>query len=219
MISNRSIFCSGLPVVLIPLLFFLWLTPPSLFAQEQVVFEDRFDGTIQPGWSWRRENPAARRFAGGGLEIDVEPYADNEAKNVLVRPFDIRGKGMFRVETKVTCLQSPTNQYLQGGLFWIQNGRVVFKLVHEYVDGKMYIFPGKVPVDSTSVNLRIITNGDDVIAEFCSEGESAYRRIYEGKLERSDSEEIAIQCWHGPAERKGPCWIRFQDFRIVKMGE
>lgn len=191
----------------------------TLFGQETIVFEDSFDGALKPGWSWRRDNPAARRFTSGALEIEVEPFADSEAKNVLARPADFRGQGIFRVEAKVTCLEKPINQYQQGGLYWMQDGRVVFKLVHEFVDGKMYIFPGKIPVDSTSVNLRIISNGDNIIAEFCCDGESSYRRIYEGELKHAGSEEIGIQCWNGPSDRKTPHWMRFQNFRIVKIGE
>lgn len=203
-----------------PLMLFFWLLSFGIgFAQESVVFEDRFDGSLQQGWAWRRENPEARRFAGGGLEIEVEPFAEDEARNVLVRPADFRGKGIFRVETKLTCLEKPANQFQQGGLYWMQNGRVAFKLVHEFVDGKMYIFPGKIPVESTTVNLRIISNGDDIIAEFANDGESSYRRIYEGKLDKCDSDEIGVQCWHGPKDRDTPHWVRFQNFRIVKVGD
>lgn len=198
----------------VPSFFSVSVVP--ILAQEKVVFEDRFDGSLQPGWIWRRENPNARRFAGGALEIEVEPFAESEAHNVLVRPANFRGKGTFRIETKVTCLEKPDNQYQQGGLYWMQGDRVAFKLVHEFVDGRMYIFPGKIPVDSTSVNLRIISKGDDIVAEFCCDGESSWRRIYEGKLSKSGDDEIGIQCWHGPTDRKSPPWMRFQNFRIVR---
>lgn len=200
-------------------LFFFFLILGGAFAQESVVFEDDFNGNLKQGWAWRQGNPEGRRFAGGGLEIEVEPFAEGEARNVLVRPVDFRGKGVFRVETKLTCLDKPEAQFQQGGLYWMQNGRVVFKLVHEFVDGKMYIFPGKIPVESTSVNLRIISNGDDIVAEFANDGESSYRRIYEGKLPKCDSDEIGVQCWHGPKDRAKPHWVRFQNFRIVKIGD
>lgn len=188
-------------------------------AQESVVFEDSFDGSLQPGWEWRRENPEGHRFAEGGLEIEAEPFADAEAKNILVRPFANRGKGIFRIETEVTCLTPPSNQYQQGGLYWLQDGRVAFKLVHEFVDGSTYIFPGKIPVDSKTVRLRIISNGDDIVAEFCTEGESSYRRVYEGKIAKCDRDEIGVQCWHGPKDAEKAHWYRFKKFRVVQAGE
>ena len=189
----------------------------SASAQECVLFEDRFDGQLKPGWRWLRENPNCRRFAENALEIIAEPFADSEAKNVLLRPADFRGKGKFQVETKLTFLDKPTCQFQQGGLYWMQNGRVVFKLVHEYVDGRLYIFPGKIPVDSPSVNLRLISNGDDIIAEYCGDGEATYRRIYEGKLEKGNDDEIGIQCWNG--SNANPCRILFHHFRIVRLDD
>lgn len=191
----------------------------AALAQETVVFEDPLDGSLQSGWEWRRENPDAHRFNEGGLEIEAEPFADNEAKNVLVRPFPNRSKGIFRIETEVTCVAAPTNQYQQGGLYWLQDGQVAFKLVHEFVDGQTYIFPGKIPVSAKTVRLRIISSGDDIIAEFCGDGESSYRRVYEGKIAKSDRDEIGVQCWHGPQKSDSPQRYRFKKFRIIQAGE
>ena len=191
---------------------FMSLSPVN--AQE-VVFEDRFEGNLKPGWVWLRDNPIARRFANNALEIQVEPFAENEARNVLVRPADFLGKGTFRIETQLTCVDHPCTQFQQGGIYWLQNGRVVFKVVQELVDGKLYIFPGKIPVDAETVNLRIICNGDNISAEYSQNGESSYRRIYEGKLNVSASDQVGLQCWHGPSGDKKP-WMRFHYFRIIR---
>lgn len=203
-------------IAMVPFLFFAASTVPAS-AQEQVLFEDRFEGGLKPGWRWLRENPNCRRFVKNALEIIAEPYADGEAKNVLIRPADFRGKGKFQVETKLTFLDKPTSQFQQGGLYWMQDGRVVFKIVHEYVDGRLYIFPGKIPVDSDSVHLRLISNGDDIVAEYCNEGETTYRRIYEGKLDKGNVDEIGLQCWNGPADNH--CRILFHHFRIIRLDD
>lgn len=194
--------------------FFCLMSLSTARAQE-IVFEDRFEGNLKPGWIWLRDNPIARRFANNALEIQVEPYAENEARNVLVRPTDFLGKGTFRIETQLTCIDQPCTQYQQGGIYWLQNGRVVFKVVQELVDGKLYIFPGKIPVNAETVNLRIICNGDNVCAEYSQNNESSYRRIYEGKLDVSSSDQVGLQCWHGPKGEKKP-WIRFHYFRIIR---
>ncbi len=184
---------------------------------QEILFEDKFEGNLKPGWSWLRGDTSAWRFAGNGLEIQVEPNDENEAKNVLVRPTDFIGRGTVCIETELTFLSKPENQYQQGGICWLQNGRVIFKLVHELVDGKMYIFPGKVPVESDTVKLRILTCGNDIIAEFCNGGESSYRRIYEGKLGITRTDQISLQCWNGPRSRKH--WMRFHYFRIIKVSD
>lgn len=184
---------------------------------QEVLFEDSFDGSLQPGWRWCRENPEGHRFGSGGLEIRAEPFADTEAQNVLVRPFPVCGGGVFNVEAQLTCLDQPVTQYQQGGIYWLRGGRVLFKLVHEYVDGQTYIFPGKIPVDARTVNLRIISNGDDVIAEYAADGESTYRRVYEGKLSPDDNDEIGVQCWNGPSDTQEQRWYRFKRFRVTRV--
>ncbi len=193
-----------------------FLPVPEGIAQERVFFEDRFDGELKPGWRWLRGNPECRRFVDDSLEIVAEPFAGNEAKNVLIRPVDFCGKGTFIVETQMTFFDKPTNQFQQGGIYWMRNGRVVFKLVHECVDGKLYIYPGKIPVDSPSVNLRLISNGDDIFAEYRDSGESSYRRIYEGKLDKGGNDEIALQCWNGPRDDDSGR-TRFHLFRILQV--
>ena len=188
----------------------------NISAQERLVFEDRFEWGLQPGWRWLRENPQCRRFLGNALEIAAEPYSDTEAKNVLVRPADFRGKGRFGVETKLTWVDPPTNQYQQGGIFWTQNGKVVFKLVCECVDGGVYIFPGKFPLQSDSVSLRIISDGDQITAEFRDGNNGEYRRVYEGRLDRTGNDEIGLQCWNGTPESSSR--VLFHHFRIEQLG-
>ncbi|MBO7679697.1 MAG: hypothetical protein J6S75_08520 [Thermoguttaceae bacterium] len=199
-------------------LFLALSAPFGKGTAQEVLFEDSFNGSLQPGWQWRRENPEGHRFVSGGLEILAAPLADSEAQNVLVRPFPICG-GPFNVEAQITCLNKPTTQYQQGGIYWLRDGRVMFKLVHEYVDGQTYIFPGKIPVNARTVNLRIISNGDDVIAEYAADGDSAYRRVYEGKLSPDGRDEIGVQCWNGPSDARDQHWYRFKRFRVVRAGQ
>ena len=195
----------------------LW--PLSLSLGQEVIFEDKFEGSLKPGWHWLRENPITRRFGNNSLEIQAEPFSENEAHNVLIRSAVFRKQGKYQIETELSYSDTPTSQYQQGGIYWIQDDRVIFKLVHELVDGKMYIFPGKVPIESTSVKLRITVNNDNVTAEFCNAGENNYRCIYEGKIEPpKDTDRIGLQCWHGPKTGDRP-WLRFHYFRVIKVND
>ena len=54
-------------------------------SNEQVIFEDRFDGALDEGWSWLRENPDRWRIRDSGLEICVEPGDEATVRNALLR--------------------------------------------------------------------------------------------------------------------------------------
>ena len=203
--------------------FLLVASTSSLRAQE-IVFEDRFEGQLKPGWVWLRENALGRRFVNNALEIFFEPFGDNEARNVLSRPLnffrwrDGKAEGSYRVETKCSFLEKPTAQHQQCGLYWLQNDRVVFKLVYACVDGKTCIFPGKVPVEAKSVKLRLTVVGQNVVAEYCCDGESSFRRVYEGRLDVGPNDRVGVQCWNGPRDNKTQ-WARFEYFRVEKLSD
>ena len=186
-------------------------------AQEQVLLEERFENGLQPGWHWLRGNPACRQYLQDALEIIAEPFSGNQARNVLFRPVDFLNQGTVEVDTKLTFVDKPSNQYQQGGIYWTRSNEVVFKLVYVCIDGKLYVFPGKYPIESDTINLRLIFNEGNIIAEYCNEGENTYRRIYEGKLEAGgDGNEIGLQCWNGPHT---PCRVLFHHFRIVRLAD
>ncbi len=123
------------------------LGAPLWAAEVRVVFEDHFDGKLGDGWTWLRENPKAWRLAEGALDIRVEPGLAHTVKNALVRKAPDRAKGKVAIDVTVTFAVAPTNQFEQAGLTWYQDGKPVFKLVHEQIDGKTYISLGKMRFD------------------------------------------------------------------------
>ncbi|MDD3586871.1 MAG: hypothetical protein PHQ75_06775 [Thermoguttaceae bacterium] len=183
---------------------------------QEILFEDRFEGGVKPGWTWLRGNSASVRY-NKGLEIRNEAAPEDQASNVLCRRADFLGRGSIRIETSVLQSTVPTRQYQQCGIFWRRSGAVVFKLVHELVDGKMYIFPGKVPVDSNNVRLRMTISGPDVVAEFCVEGEGTFRRVYEGRLDAQGTDEVCLQCNGGPADSEH--WVLFHTFSVTRTDD
>jgi len=186
-------------------------------AEPTVLFEDSLKGSLGQGWHWLRENPSAWRHSPKGLEIRVEPGLANTVKNALVRKAPDRSRGKFAIEVTVEFTSPPSQQYEQAGLTWYQGNRPVFKLVDEFIDGKIYIIPGKKPSDGRVVQLRLIVGRDQYVAQFRPQAQGEFQTAASGKLAAGADEKVSLQCYHGPDGAEH--WVRFSDFRIVRLPE
>jgi hypothetical protein len=195
------------------------LTPiiNGLSEQQTVIFEDSFDGRLGEGWSWLRENPSAWRIREGALEIRVEPGVANTVKNALVRRAPDRSSGKFTIDVTVTNTTKPIQQYEQTGITWYNDGKPVFKLVKELVDGQLMIVPGRKPMTSEMVQLRLIVSSNSFIAQFRPYGEGEFQTAETGSLPAPNNDQVSIQCYNGPSDAEH--WIRFDDFRISKLSD
>ena len=193
------------------------LTPiiEVLSEQESVIFEDSFDGKLDAGWSLLRENPSAWRIREGALEIRNEPGAAHNVKNALLRKALDRSSGKFAIDVTVANHTVPTQQYEQAGITWYNDGKPVFKLVKELVDGKLMIIPGRKPMTSEMVQLRLIVTSDSFIAQYRPNCEGEFQTAETGKLPAPNNDQVSIQCYHGPTDTEH--WIRFDNFRISKL--
>jgi hypothetical protein len=90
----------------------------------------------------------------------------------------------------------------------------VFKLVHEHIDGKDYIIPGKVPAPQKTVRLRLVVGKDKYTAQFRADAKGEYKTVASGSLAPGSQEQISIQCYNGPADAEH--WMRFEGFRIAE---
>jgi hypothetical protein len=195
----------------------LGLSPLVQDAEPQVVFEDPLKGKLGEGWDWLRENPSAWRHSQKGLEIRVEPGLADAVKNALVRKGPDRSQGKYAIEVTVEFTSPPSQQYEQGGVTWYQGTRPVFKLVHELIDGKTYVIPGKKPTQTRRIQLRLIVSKDQYVAQFRPDAQGEFQTAASGKLGAGRDEKVSIQCYHGPAGAEH--WVRFSDFRIVHLSE
>jgi hypothetical protein len=186
-------------------------------AEPSVVFEDSLKGKLGPGWHWLRENPGAWRHSPNGLEIRVEPGLKDTVKNALLRKAPDRAQGKYAIDVTVELTSPPTQQYEQAGITWYQGSKPVFKLVHEFIDGKTYVIPGKKPTDTRRLQLRLVVSKDGYVAQYRPDAQGAFQIADSGKLAAGADEEVSIQCYHAPAE--GEHWMRFSDFRISKLPE
>ncbi|MBN1421382.1 MAG: hypothetical protein JXP34_21595, partial [Planctomycetes bacterium] len=103
-------------------------------------------------------------------------------------------------------------QYEQAGITWYSGGKPVFKLVKERIDGGLYIIPGRKPMDSRSVRLRLIVDAKTWTAQYQPDGKGEFLTAATGALPPPDADQVSLQGYHGPPE--GERWIRFDDFRI-----
>lgn len=181
---------------------------------ETVVFEDRFDGKLADGWNWLRENPDGWRIRDEGLEIRIEPGDANTVKNALLRPAPDRSDGKYALEVTVTMTEL-TQQYEQAGITWYTDGKPVFKLVKEIVDGELCIIPGRPPMEAPTVQLRLIVDGDQWIAQYRPDAKGEFLTAEEGELPPAGDEQVSIQCYHGPPDEER--WVRFENFRILRL--
>jgi hypothetical protein len=185
--------------------------------RQKVIFEEQFEDTLAGGWKWLRENPRTWRMRQGALEIRVEPGVARNVKNALVRQAPDRSSGKYAIDVTVTNTTKPTQQYEQAGITWYNNGKPVFKLVKELVDGKLMIIPGRKPVSSKTVQLRLIVTKDNFIAQFRPDAKGKFQTAATGKLPAPGDDQVSIQCYNGPANAEH--WIRFDDFRILELPE
>ncbi|HUW60771.1 MAG TPA: hypothetical protein VMZ06_07160 [Candidatus Bathyarchaeia archaeon] len=188
----------------------------ALAAEEKVIFEDAFKGKLADGWSWLRADAADWRTTPDGLEIRLRPGDANSVKTALVRPLP-KFEGKVAIEVTVTSLSAPTEQYEQAGITLYHEDKPVFKLVHERVDGKLVVVPGKVAAEKLAVRLRLIVGGGRFTAQFRQEGEEEFKTAAEGNLTIAEGDKISLQGYHGPAEAAH--WVRFTDFTVAPIKE
>jgi len=181
-------------------------------SNEQIIFEDNFDGKLNEDWLWLRENPDHWRIRNGGLEILVEPGVADTVRNALLRPAPDRSAGKYAIEVTVTNHTHPTIQYEQAGITWYNDGKPVFKEVKELIDGGLYIIPGKKDMSAKSVRLRLLVTADSWEAQYRPEGETEFQTAATGELPPPSGDQVSIQCYNGPADTQH--WIRFENFCI-----
>ena len=158
-----------------------------------------------------------KRHKEGALEIRVQPGVANTVKNALVRKAPDRSQGTYAIEVTVTNTAAPTRQYEQAGITWYHGGKPVFKLVKELINGELFIIPGRKPMSAETVQLRLVVTAEGWTAQFRPNAEGEFQTAATGKLPAPGEDQVSIQCYNGPPDAEH--WIRFDQFRILKMAE
>ena len=198
-------------------LFMLFGLQPGLAIEPEVIFEDSLKEKLGASWEWLRENPKTWRHSPQGLEIRVEPGLAASVKNALLRKAPDRSQGKYAIDVTIEFTSAPSQQYEQAGLTWYQGNKPVFKLVHEHIDKRIYVIPGKNLAEDRLIQLRLIVSKDQYVAQFRPEAKGEFQTAASGKLPPGADEKVSLQCYNGPADAEH--WMRFSDFRISKLPE
>jgi hypothetical protein len=217
--KTRSLWLIGLlmPALLISKPAVSAATEPTENGVQQILFADDFgQDRLDAGWSWLRQHEGFWRLNDRALEIRVEPGKAQTVSNALLRDAPDRNRGSYAVEVTVTNLKLPTQLFEQAGITWYCDGKPVFKLVKELVDGQLMIIPGRKPMEDESVRLRLTVTADSWTAQYQPSAKGPFLTAATGKLPPPASDQVSIQCYNGPVDAEH--WIRFDDFRIVQLG-
>ncbi len=212
------------------IVFCLWIAASQNAIAETVLFEDHFDGSMQAGWTWLRQDRDAWRLNNQGLEIRVQPGnmwgAANDARNVLLCPVPDAGQGMIEVAVVVT--NAPTEQYEQIDLVWYYTDSFMVKIGLELVDGQLSIVMGReekdrtrtikiVPVSSHRVALRLRVEADQIEGAFRTMDDEKWMTVGSCDLPQLEgtSPQVSLQAYQGPRETAHSA--RIEDVRICRL--
>jgi regulation of enolase protein 1 (concanavalin A-like superfamily) len=196
---------------------------------QEVLFQDDFKGKLGEGWSWVREHREAWRVTEHGLEVRIEPGnmwgAQNDARNLLVRPAPDATKG--EIEVSVNIENQPSNQYEQVDLVWYYDDSNMVKLGQELVNGKLSVVMGReeedktrtvaiIPLASPSVRLRLFARGSQVRGKFRTPDAVEWRDIGRCTMPAPTNAvaKISLQFYQG--SQKAEHWARVSEFLILR---
>ncbi|MCX6925013.1 MAG: hypothetical protein NT154_17645 [Verrucomicrobia bacterium] len=196
---------------------------------QAVLFQDDFKGKLGEGWSWVREYREAWRVTEHRLEVRIEPGnmwgAQNDARNLLVRPAPDATKG--EIEVSVNVENQPSNQYEQVDLVWFYDDLNMVKLGQELVNGKLSVVMGReendktrtvaiIPLASTTVRLRLFAKGNQIRGQFRTPDAADWRDVGQGTMPAptNAAPKISLQFYQG--SEKAEHWARVSKFRILK---
>jgi hypothetical protein len=77
------------------------------------------------------------------------------------------------------------------------------------------IIPGRKPMEEASVRLRLIVTANSWTALYQPGAKGPFLEAKTGELPPPEKDQVSIQCYHGPPDAEH--WIRFDDFRVLKL--
>jgi acetyl esterase/lipase/regulation of enolase protein 1 (concanavalin A-like superfamily) len=225
--ANHGVAGAGPQVTERPLAFVreqLRLQPPAPAGHDKMLFEEHFDGRLQDGWQWVREDPTEWRIRDNQLEVRSQPghiWGGNDAKNVLLRgPLKPQN-----LAASVNVAHQPGEKWEQAGLLWYVDDDNFVKLISEFIDGKMYVVTGrkqggklavigKLEVPSANVQLRLRVQTGRVTGQWRLKPEDSWSDAGACELEANGEPRFGLFTQSGPQNETR--WVRFDDFIVCR---
>lgn len=207
------------------------LAPVAAADREQVLFAEPFEGRLQAGWSWVREDPRGWRLDKGALLIRTSTGAlwqrDNNNQNLLLRTPPQAGEGGLAVEVFVE--NEPTGPFEHAGLVWYDDddnyamlnkervgGRQVVQLVSEKEARPRVGFAEKA-YDAQGVWLRLEVAGTTARGLYRATDKDGWKTLGQCDLPGRGKARVGLITGYGPKD--GGHWSRFSNFRIVSVAK
>jgi len=192
-------------------------------AGGEVLFEDGFDGRLEPAWKWIRPDTDEWRICDGQLQVRSQfgrIWGGNDAKNVLV----VRPSKTDNVEARVNVAHAPEEKWEQAGLLWYVDDDNFVKFISEQIDGKMYavicreqagrgrVF-GKVEASSADMQLRLIVRGKHVTGQWRIKETDPWSDSGSCEFDVPGDRHFGLFTQNGPKDQVR--WVRFDSFVIA----
>jgi regulation of enolase protein 1 (concanavalin A-like superfamily) len=194
-----------------------------------VLFEERFRGPLDAGWSWLREDADGWKLADGGLQIWAQPgrlfREDNDAANVLLRTAP-KTDGPFAVEVFVES--RPSKLFEEATLYayfdddhWIGLSQINLwrdvrvRMMQEQAGQATSLFGH--PYQAAGVWFRIVVAEGRATGYYRADESAAWQKMAEASLPAKGELKLALTASGGHQRTKR--WATFRDFRILNAVE
>lgn len=208
----------------------LLIAPALLLAapagESNVLFEDAFDGHLQAGWKWVREDKAQWRIRDNELQVHSQfgrIWGGNNAKNLLVVAKPLEAPKMA---ARVSVAHQPKERFEQAGPLWYVDDDNFVKLISEQIDGKMYVVTareiggrgavvGKVVVPSANIRLRLKVESNRVTGQWRLKPTDKWTDAGTCDFTPQGQPRFGLFTQNGPEHEVR--WVRFKDFVVEEL--
>ena len=158
------------------------LPPTATPLPEGVVFRDDFNGSLQPGWTWRNEDPSRWSFVENGwLEIagdDISLFMEDERGMINFLTRDLPD-GQFEIITHIQA--DPNESFEQAAIYIFEDEDNYIALntgycgicavggpgffMETYIDNNPFrdFYQIRREASTTEVKLKLVNNGESII--------------------------------------------------------
>lgn len=197
-----------------------------LFAADgDVLLQENFEGKLQAGYEWLREDKDEWRIEDGKLVVRSQPggvWGHNNAKNVLL----YKALPAQDMAARVLVAHEPKEKYEQAGILWYIDDDNFVKLISEQILGKMYIVLArevggrgkvisKIEVPKANLELRLKVESDGVTGQWRLKDEDEWSNCDKFVFEAKGKPRFALFTQSGSKDIVR--WVRFDRWIIEKL--
>ena len=206
-------------------------------AAEELLFEDRFEGTLSSKWQRSNLNEQDIRLRNGGLELRIRVHAPNETPLIKVDlPFTTAGPVRAAVDVSLVDKRLSRGEF--AGICLTVGNRPSFRGKKTNIDGYVLFSPGHVefigeagqegdpakytvkywPADDAAGPLNIIIRGNYAHFQVGPSKAGEYQTFFHSAVAAAESGlGFGLIAGGTSAETNGDeRWVRFDNFRVSR---